>query len=193
MLSNIVWKKAISETWESIAPRPKSNILFAIVTIVVATGIGIWIQGWNEAISNLYTTLLYGVSPVLVIAILRLLWNLWLAPYCLLEKSLGKLEAFVDSAPEGTPDPAIPANWKIVPILEMWRWAQVLAGVSPAGYYQKNDAGRAFHALLKAAIESGELKTKTRYESEPVDHRRIEKEELIRFLEKCGDVPEVLQ
>ena len=140
---------------------------------------------------------LFTIAPLIIVMAAMFLWNLWLAPYRLLDEKLDRIEKSSSQPGETTLeikyDRADPAKWKHVQELKLFQAAELCGGVSPHGASEgSNDRARAAYSELLAALRAGTLKGSDEPEWANF-HTRIKRKDLQKYLGKRGDYPEFLK
>ena len=135
------------------------NAVFPLALIVIGWGLGFWFLGEKEAMAEIRVLALYTFGPLVMIVTTVFLWELWLAPYKLIDEKLveisGKLHLpeVVGKAIE-SPDFE---QWKRVSNMRLYQVAELCGGVSPGNTITQgsNDRARATYMELEAALRSG--------------------------------------
>ena len=164
--------------------------------IVLGHAIGFAVLGYEEAMDELRILAVYVLTPIGALAGLGFLWNLWLAPFKLLDEKIDDIQVSataeskkVQKVPNVTP--AKPADWRHAVELALYQVAELSGGISPHLTSEgSNDRARATYSELKASLRSGKLKG----HGENVNmYTRIRRDNLQKYFEGRNDCPEFLK
>ena len=114
----------------------------------------IWYDG-NKAVGEAIEVGLYVVAFIVTAIVPTFLWNLWLAPYRLMEESIGNAIAGDRIIMEEIPTLCI-EDWEKVEVLHLHQAACLWVNVVPH-YPIRDQRARAALAQLKGAIKTGKL------------------------------------
>ena len=174
----------------------KRSWIIGVLILIVGPLFGYFVQGKREVIKELETILIYTLCPMGAVAVLVFLWNLWLAPFKSLESTISDLKHPGSSTTTGVPtlERADLRRWKQVSAFEVWKVADLCAGLSPvAPTVRKTDAARAAFEQLSQAVECREIIVGIVEEGKPPGHKIVTRSELKRYFDKLGEVPEFLR
>ena len=183
MRTSEIFRKAWHETKPFL--RMGWKLYVTMCLSLIAVPLGFWAQCDFKSMTRLGIGFLYGLGSLFAVVGLVFLWNLWLAPYRLIDER-GK--------PGPAPESADPSAWRNVPELKIWEAADICAGISPTDSAKRmNDRSRALLAQLIGAVEDGTLHPVVHDGAWGVKHYRVKREELKRYFTELGEVPEFLR
>ena len=184
-------RRAFNDTLAFFGVKRRTACL-GVILLAVGNGLGFLFLGRDQAMQEVSLMLLYTVAPVGAFAILVFLWNLWIAPYRIMDE---KLDLIAEHRQPGQASigRAVPASWKHVKKLELYQVAEISGGISPHALSKgSNDRARAVYSELLAALQGGELKGSDVPEYAN-SHTRIERSDLQRYFAGRKDCPEFLK
>ena len=142
--------------------RGWKNIILAFLLLIVGIVLGFLFLGYERAMDELRILALYTFGPIGMVVSVVFLWNLWLAPYRLMEDKFDEFASNVHSLGTVAKVPEAPdlERWKRVTSLKLYQVAELCGGVSPSEFsiVRSNDASSALYSELEAALRSGDLK-----------------------------------
>ena len=173
------------------------SAVWPLPAMIVGCALGFLFLGEKEAMDEIRILALYTFSPFGMIVAIVFLWELWLAPYKLIDEKL--VEISDKTSPPELVGKAIESpdigRWKRVSVLRLYQVAELCGGVSPGHDYTEgsNDRARAAYTELEAALKSGQLKGSTPRPSDVSGWTRICRKELQTYFEKHQGCPEFLK
>ena len=175
--------------------RGWKSILFALLLLIVGNGLGFLCLGYEKAMDELRILALYTFGPIGILVSIVFLWNMWLAPYRLMEDKLDEVASNVHSPGAVAKVPEAPdlGRWKRVTVLKLYQVAELCGGISPgvvAAIERSNDASRAIYSELEAALISDDLKGSDEWANE---YTRIKRKDLQNYFSGRDDFPEFLK
>ena len=189
-----VFRRSASDTL-AVFGRGWKSILFALLMLIVGNGLGFLCLGYEKAMDELRILALYTFGPIGIIVSIVFLWNLWLAPYRLMEDKFDEFASNVHSLGTVVKAPEAPdfERWKRVSSLQLYQVAELCGGISPgvvSSVERSNDASRAIYSELQAALISGDLKGGDEWVHEytPIKHKDLQK-----YFAGRDDCPEFLK
>ena len=189
-----VLRRAWGNTWSLIASHSKwKKCVFGGFLLLLGFLLAFLFLEEEKVKDEAVILILFAIVPFGVTVIVLFLWNLWLAPFELMEdKFVSNVHSLgtVVKAPEA-PDLE---QWKSVSSLNLYQVAELGGGISPrvnAGTGERsNDASRAIYSRLQAALISGDLKGNDEWANA---YTRINREDLQKYFAGRDDCPEFLK
>ena len=154
-----VFRRALRDTWKFFGYTIR-RVFTSATVFVIGAALGVRYLGLEKAMEEAHISVLYFFSPFIAIAFVVFLWNLWLAPYRLMDERIDELANRKGETPSRVnTTPADPSRWKPVQELELYKVAELCGGLSPLRVIEgSNDVAKAVYTELIAALRSGELK-----------------------------------
>ena len=191
-----VLRKAFKDTWLVFGKNWKSAVFpFAVITIGCV--LGFLFLGTKEAMDEIRILALYTFGPIGMVFAIVFLWELWLAPYKLIDEKLVEISDkrhFPKVVGEASESPHV-KQWKRVSSLHLYQVAELCGGISPDNTITQgsNDRARAAYTELEAALRSRELKGDFDRPSDVSEYTRISRKELQGYFAKHQGCPEFLK
>ena len=171
------------------------NAFHKLIEVVVGAAIGFVILGPEKAMNDLLILALYPLGTISLLGVLGFIWNLWLAPFRIINDRLDTIEESKQpteaSQKVANISPANPDRWRHVTELKLYQVAELSGGVSPdlpSG--GSNDTARAVFSELQSALRSGTLRGHDKYANK---YTRIKRKELRSYFAGRDDYPEFLK
>ena len=189
-----VFHRSTSDTL-AVFGRGWKKIFITFLLLIVGIVLGFLFLGYERAMDELRILALYTFGPIGMVVSVVFLWNLWLAPFRLMEDKFDEFATNVHSLDTVVKAPEAPdlERWKRVSSLKLYQVAELCGGISPGvgpSVERSNDASRAIYSELQAAHTSGDLKVGDEWAHE---YTPIKRKDLQEYFLGRDDCPEFLK